>query len=469
MNICIYDLEASGLSKRHDRPFQFAACLLDESMAPCRTINLQGTLPRHVLPSPEALLVTGRSFSEIQASPLSHHQFIQAIFRELRALSSTVIMTYNGISFDEEILRHSFYANLLPPYLTQSNGNTRFDVLLAARATAACAPQALSLPLDPLGKTSFRLEALAATNGFSGHQAHDALGDVAATLHIARVMLSNAPEVWRRLADLRDKRAPQAMLAAGDPLVMVGWNHEADGASFRVVLPITGVVRNPNEWLCVGLAADIDSLLARGAGQLARPLSQKTPGPILRVRTNAMPLLITLDAAASLQLPIRVDPLAADRLRADTSFADRHRDAAAIDRLLQPGADSVWDELYSGGLFPWQADRPVIDAFHAAAPPEKWELMSALADPRARTLARWLMCSEWPECMDPDFRAVTEQELRTHLMQDEAAWMTVPSARREVARLLREVSTDRARAILQDYVTNLDRIRRELACAPRRP
>jgi len=97
------------------------------------------------------------------------------------------------------------------------------------------------------------------------------------------------------------------------------------------------------------------------------------------------------------------------------------------------------------------------------------ELMSALADPRARTLARWLMCSEWPECMDPDFRAVTEQELRTHLMRDKAAWTTVPSARREVARLLREVSTDRAHAILQDYVTNLDRIRRELACAPGPP
>lgn len=468
MTICVYDIEASGLSKRHDRPFQFAACLLDENMVVQRTIDLHGRLPRHVLPSPEALLVTGKSFSEIQCSPLSHHQFIRAIAKEFQALNSAVIVTYNGIGFDEEVLRHSFYANLLPPYLTQSNGNTRFDVLLAARAVAACAPQALSLPLDPEGKTSFRLEPLAAANGFSGHQAHDALGDVHATIHLAKVMLAQAPDVWRRLAALRDKRGPQAMLEAGEPLVLVGWNHEAGCASFRILQPITAVEQNPNEWICVDLGYDVDRLLSHGGGFLAGLLSWKPQEAIRRIRANAMPLLLTLADARDLQLPVQVDHTAAERLRGDPSFTTRIRDAVAIDRCLRPDPESVWDELYTGGLFPWQEDRLVLEAFHAVPLSEKWKRIATMADPRAQTLARWLVYTEWPEAMDPDFKGLMDRDLRMHLMRAEAPWTTIPSARREIDRLMADFTTDRGRIILQDYAANLDRIERELGPAPAR-
>lgn len=64
--------------------------------------------------------------------------------------------------------------------------------------------------------------------------------------------------------------------------------------------------------------------------------------------------------------------------------------------------------------------------------------------------------------MDPDFKAMMDRDLRMRLMKDEAAWMTIPSARLEIERLMGDVTTDRSRTILQDYAANLDRIERGL-------
>ncbi len=102
-NIFVYDTEGTGVQTRYDRPFQFAACTYDQNGSLLRSTNFRGRLPRYVLPDPEALLVTGQSIESIQASPLSHYQFIERIHSEIVANAPAVIMSYNGIRYDEEI------------------------------------------------------------------------------------------------------------------------------------------------------------------------------------------------------------------------------------------------------------------------------------------------------------------------------------------------------------------------------
>jgi exodeoxyribonuclease-1 len=197
MNIFAYDTETTGLQRQYDRPLQFAACLYDDDLTLLKEINLRGRLPRYVLPSPDALLTTRTTVAQIQSAPLSHYEFMRAISYEIAINSPAVMMTFNGIRYDDEILRHSFYANLLEPYLLQGNKeNTRLDVLKAVRAVAACTPDAVNIPRSADGKPVFKLEGLARANGFVGHDAHDALGDVHATMHIAKVIMENAPSVW---------------------------------------------------------------------------------------------------------------------------------------------------------------------------------------------------------------------------------------------------------------------------------
>jgi hypothetical protein len=60
----------------------------------------------------------------------------------------------------------------------------------------------------------FKLDLIAPLNGFAAHNAHDALGDVEATIHIARQIAQRAPELWAELLANRDKAGVQSRLAS---------------------------------------------------------------------------------------------------------------------------------------------------------------------------------------------------------------------------------------------------------------
>ncbi|MFD2440952.1 hypothetical protein ACFSS8_14255 [Paracoccus kondratievae] len=90
-------------------------------------------------------------------------------------------------------------------HATQFNGNTRFDVLTALYAVWQRQPDLFEWPVDPDGRVRFKLDRIAPLNGFASHIAHDALGDVEATIHIARQIAQRAPGLWAELLANRDK------------------------------------------------------------------------------------------------------------------------------------------------------------------------------------------------------------------------------------------------------------------------
>ena len=79
----------------------------------------------HIVPNPGALLVTGVKPDAIDQAEFSYYEFSTNIKDKLLDWSPAIILGYNTISFDEPFLRSLFYQNLYPPYLTQTNGNSR--------------------------------------------------------------------------------------------------------------------------------------------------------------------------------------------------------------------------------------------------------------------------------------------------------------------------------------------------------
>ena len=62
------------------------------------------------------------------------------------------------MSFDEELLRQTFYQTLQPIYVTNTNaGNTRGDILSLVNAGMVVAPMALTIPIGTLGKPDSRV------------------------------------------------------------------------------------------------------------------------------------------------------------------------------------------------------------------------------------------------------------------------------------------------------------------------
>src|SRR3954470_11377909 len=155
MGFVFYDTETTGLNPAFDQIVQFAAIRADDQLNVIERLELKSRLMPHILPSPEALCVTGADIHELLSTARpSFLEMMCGLRHILLGWSPSTIIGYNSIRFDEAFLRHGFYQTLHPAYLTSKHGNARGDALRLARAVHALRPEVLSAAAD----TSFRLQ-----------------------------------------------------------------------------------------------------------------------------------------------------------------------------------------------------------------------------------------------------------------------------------------------------------------------
>ena len=112
------------------------------------------------------------------------------MMKETLKMVSYNIYGYN-ICFDEEFLRKLF-KSLIDVYLTNTNGNR--GVIFSLVRSPSLHPECLN-PISKKGNAVFKLDQIASMNGISHENAHDAMGDVLATLGIK--IVPKAPSVWK--------------------------------------------------------------------------------------------------------------------------------------------------------------------------------------------------------------------------------------------------------------------------------
>jgi len=449
--IISYDTESTGLAKPFEAILQFAARVYDEEGNILESVNWRARPPRHVLPSPGALMTTRTSISEALGATLSAYELANEMSQFFEANSPAIVTGYNILAYDEELVRHTMYGNLLAPYVTQTPGNERMDILLALKAACICDPTSYDMPTNTKGKRSFKLEHVAPHFGYPGHDAHDALGDVDATMFVARLVRSRSPEVWDALKRARSRSHVVELLRSGSPVAHLDWNHGADRPSTRVLLPICPDATIPGEWLCVDLDADVNRLLGMEPSDLKEAF--KASGgvtAIRRVTANKMPLVFALDDPAVGGLDLTCDLAKVYALSSASGFAERLRQANALRRADYDPKVYVQDQLYSGGFFPANADKALVQAFHRAQPSAKQEIAQQFTDPRAKDLAALLIGSEWPEVLSPGDLSAYKDHLQGRFFADDVPWMTVPKALDEVSKL-RSEAVGNACTLLEEY------------------
>jgi len=212
MNFIFYDTETTGLDWAFDQILQFAAIVTDDGFNPLEELDLRCRLQRHVLPSPEAMVVTGVGPATIQTAPHSFYEMVCLIRRFIERWTPAVLIGFNNVDFDEKMLRGAFYQTLNPVYATNTNGNSRMDVLRLAHAVAEHRPDAIKVPVNQKGKPVFKLGHLIEANGLTLDNAHDAMADTSATVALARLLRERAPEVWEGLYACRSRHTVDAIL-----------------------------------------------------------------------------------------------------------------------------------------------------------------------------------------------------------------------------------------------------------------
>lgn len=426
MTFAFYDLETTGLSPAFDQPLQFAAILTDGEFREIERVNLRCRIAPHIIPSPWALAVTGVRPAQLLDPTLpTLFEFTQQISALINRWSPAIWTGFNTIRFDEEMLRQAFYQNLQPQiFPTQFNGNTRLDVLTSLYAIWHRQPDLFKWPTDATGRVRFKLDLIAPLNGFAAHNAHDALGDVEATIHIARQIAQRAPELWAELLANRDKAGVQSRLEAFHPMALI---ERFGGGPPRATIGVfCGYsASNPNQAAFFDLeAADPADLLTADDATLFAAVDA-TPKVIRSLSINKTPALLA-----------HPDPTEQQMRRAAAianapEFRTRVAQALAARFLEDPAAPTplVEKQIFSG--FYSNADKALMAEFQNADWPKRQEIAATFNDPRLRQLGRRLVAFHTPQLLTPEELANFQLWLRERWSAPdvpETGWLTAGKA-----------------------------------------
>ncbi len=197
-----YDIETTGLNKAFDQVLQFAAIRTDLNLNEIERHEILLRLLPDVVPSPLAILThqicvteTINGSAEVDAITKIHQLF---------NTPGTISLGYNTLGFDDEVLRFSFYRNLLPPYTHQyANQCGRLDIYPITALYFLYKNDLLQWPKVD-NKFTLKLERLSEANQLAVGAAHNAMVDVEATLALARKFQAD-PKMWQYAVEFFDK------------------------------------------------------------------------------------------------------------------------------------------------------------------------------------------------------------------------------------------------------------------------
>jgi exodeoxyribonuclease I len=289
-----YDNEATGISVRHDQVTQFAGVTCDSNFNIKDRVSLFIRLLPYVVPHPQALHVTHKQPEDLTNPKLpTEFESASEISRFLTPAKDVtrIFVTYNGIKYDDEILRTTLFRNLLDPYFNTSKASVKIDLLDIMRFIEAARPGTLIIPVDDAGNPSFRLEKICPANGIRLN-AHDALHDSVATMELFKLAFDKAPDLVRIAIDCGNPEHLAKKIETAKntdrPLIQFTSFGKADFA------PVFFVASdNRKKHLALDLRNTIDtSKIDEIESQLYVPES-----PFRVIRTNKAPILMTEDEA----------------------------------------------------------------------------------------------------------------------------------------------------------------------------
>lgn len=456
MGFVFYDTETTGIDTSFDQILQFAAVKTDADLKILERFEIRSRLLPFVVPAPGALRVTKMTIDRLHDPETpSHYDMVRAIRSKLGVWSPAVFLGYNSLRFDEELMRQAFYQTLHNPYLTNRDGNCRGDVLSLVQAASEFTPNCLSVPNAANGKITFKLDHLAPANGFTHDNAHDALSDVEATIHMCRLIRDGASDLWNRFLRFTQKAAATEFLEEGDPFLLTEFYFNRP--KHMPVLRIGRDIQQPNVSVCFDLSNDLKLFRNLTDEQLQKRIITPPKGlakPLRQIKANAAPTMTPLD-----EVP---DHLLGDMNHSDIDerASDLGADEALKSRLLaayeatktqyEPNAH-VEKQIYEG--FADSADDDLMTKFHATPWQNRHELVNLFQNAKFGFLAKRLIFAHNPNCLPPACR----QEMIVHINSRIAApdnteveWTTLSKALGECEKLLVDVKFE-DREILEGY------------------
>jgi len=419
-----YDIETTGLNKAFDQVLRFAAIRTDRQLNEIERYTIKIQLRPDVIPSPGAI-ITNRLSIEDLTNGLHEFEAIRQI-HQIMNTPDTIGLGYNTLGFDDEFLRFSFHRNLLPPYTHQfRHGCRRMDLLPMAVMFWLYRKEVITWP-QINGKPSLKLEHLRETNQLTAGPSHDAAVDVGATMELTRRFIRDR-QMWDYLLGYFEKETDahrvdeipnsfQSALGEHRKGLMVSSEY---GPQLMYQVPVLSIgnsipYSNQTLWLRLDLPALKETK--------ANTIDDSTW--IVRKRYGEPGIILPPHQRYWQFLSAERKTIVSENLKWLQSnpaifqqIVSYHRDYSyPFIPNLDPEA-----ALYQIGFFT-RSDEKLFKEFQTAQIEEKERIINRLSSEDARTLAKRLLCRNYPKNLPENITKEFEAYLRrvNPLHEDEA-------------------------------------------------
>ena len=455
-NLVFYDFETSSSNVSYGQIIQAAAVLVNDNFQELDRYEGRCKLSPGVVPESMALLVNKTTPKILKETNLSHYQMVRQLVDKFKQWKNSIFIGYNSINFDEEFLRRTLFKNLEYPYLTNTNGNERGDLFSLARACHLYYPNCIKTPISDKNNPVFKLEKLAPMNDIKHDQAHSAMGDVLATVEIAKLLNKKAPNVWKAslMTTNKDK---SFQLIKNEQLFCTDFFYYGKSVPFV----LTFVCQHP-QWgypMCFDLKADPSYYFNLSLKELKKELDKK-PKIIRTIKHKKHPIIMNssygMNFESYKQLGIKKLKERAKLVRENKEFArkvsaildDEAREKSEIDSQLEVYAE---ESIYT--KFAFAEDSKIMPKFHEVDWKDKFSVLQKFKDERMQYFGKKILYEESPQSLPSEEYKFFHKEIALRILStNQEKWNTIPRTYSEIDTLRNKFKEDKDKLKLLEEI-----------------
>jgi len=406
-----HDYEAWGANTKFDQASQFASVRTDRNLNVVDIpLDIYCKPSPHRLPHPIAVQITHISPLKCLKIGLPEYEFFNNIRNEM-LVPLTNTNAYNGIGYDREMTRFSFYRNLFSAYEHEhANGNSVWDIMMVGAMCRALRPEGIVWPKNAEGRLSIRLEDLASANGVVQENAHNAVDDVFALIDWAKILKAAQPQLWDYLFNNKHKRDLKANIDFKRKIYMhTNMAFGLDNLYTSPILPLFPMKNEPDSVIALNLREDYEWLKSLTKEEIKERLYMKkaeledkglTRPPFIKIKYAKCPAIAPFSV-------LREED--ATRLHIDIEKVKQRAVAAAFDDKLLSLISDVYatpmeftnptdaeQQLYGFNFFN-KSDNFKIKELHTNGIKHALQNMNDWNDPRIIKLLKRVIAKNYPE------------------------------------------------------------------------
>ncbi len=465
-NLVFYDFETCSSNVSYGQIIQAAAVLVNDNFQELDRYEGKCKLSPGIVPEAMALLVNKTTPKALKETNLSHYQMIRQLVSKFKEWKNSIFIGYNSINFDEEFLRRTLWKNLEYPYVTNTNGSERGDLFSLARACHLYYPNSIKTPISDKNNPIFKLEKLAPMNDIKHEDAHSAMGDVLATVEIAKLLSKKAPNVWKAslMTTNKDKTF---QLIKDEQLFCTDFFYYGKSVPFV----LTFVCQHP-QWdypMCFDLKADPNYYFNLSIQELKKELNKK-PKVIRTIKHKKHPIIMNSSYGINFdnykQLGIKKLQQRSKLIRENKEFAKKVAtildDEAREKSELKSQADIYPEESIYAKFAP-DHDNRLMPEFHKADWKNKYSVIQRFKDDRMQYFGKKILYEESPQSLPKEEYELLHKEIASRILStNEEKWNTIPRTYSEIDTLRNKFKDDKKKLnALQDinsYIEEMEKM-----------